>query len=83
MESDLQGTELNKIYSDISDMIQKINFKKSMQNRARTSISLLVILFMSMTWTLYAQPAKEKQLLEWSYAYEQASKARKSPEKYK
>jgi len=64
LESDLQGTELNKIYSDISDMIQKINFKKSMQNRARTSISLLVILFMSMTWTLYAQPAKEKQLLE-------------------
>jgi amidase len=33
--------------------------------------------------TFISYPLQEKQLLEWSYAYEQASKARKSPEKYK
>jgi len=64
LESDLKGAELNKIESNISDKNQKINFKKSMQNRARTSNCLLVILLMLMTCTLYAQSAKEKQLLE-------------------
>ena len=33
--------------------------------------------------TFIANPLQEKQLLEWAYAYEQASKARKAPENYK
>ena len=33
--------------------------------------------------TFIAKPLQEKQLLEWAYTYEQVSKARKSPEKYK